>query len=146
MLNKEAILIMLFQIINPIDKLYKSLRKVILNETKGLLELSAAQKKMIYQTIILSKNMFTLFGSQSELEILATGSDQLIPQPQADERYNILVSLNETFVTEIISIPRAGHYIYIMLKKKDFEVAEEEKEANSFKEMLGMLDDLNFKN
>lgn len=145
-LNKEAILTLLFQIINPIDKLYKILRKVTMNDTKGLLELSISQRKMIYQTIILSKNLFSLFSSQSELELLAIESDKLMPKIDINTRYNKLVALNEAFVTEIMSIPRSGQYIYIMLKKSDFSTSEEEKEASVFKEMVGMLDDVNFKN
>lgn len=145
-LNKEAILNILLQVLNPVDSLYKTLRKVILNDTKGLLELSPAQKKMIYQSIVLSKNLFSLFSSQSELEKLAIESDKILPKLDVNIRYNKLVNLNEAFVTEIMSIPRAGQYIYIMLKKSGFEDAEEAKEATAFKEMLGMLDDINFKN
>ena len=146
LINKEAILSIILEIINPIDKLYKTLRNVILSDTKGLLELSPAQKKMIYQSIILSKNLFSLFSSQSEEELKAIELDKLIPKIPVNTRYNKLVALNESFVTEIMSIPRAGQYIYIMLKKKNFGVAEEEKEASQNKDMLGMLDDLNFKN
>ena len=146
LINKETFLVLMFQILSPLDQVYKTLRTFILKETKGLLDLSQNQKKMICQTIVFCKSIFSIYSSQSEIEKKAQESDKLIPPMDQNARYNNLVSLNEAYVTEIMSLPRAGHYMNIMLKKEKFDNKEEEKDAKDLKEMLGQLDDLRFKN
>lgn len=54
LVNKETFLLMIMQLLQPIDNLYKILRVFILQDTKGLLDLTPSQKWSIYQTIILS--------------------------------------------------------------------------------------------
>ena len=90
--------------------------------------------------------MFSVFSSISELDKIARKNDQLIPPMPENMRYENLVSLNESYVYEIMSIPRIGYYMLIMLKKKDFANDQEKNEAINFKDMLGQLDNMNFKN
>lgn len=87
-----------------------------------------------------------MYTSQNDLEKKAQETDKLIPQMDSNMRYNNIVALNEAFVLEIMSIPRVGHYMYVMLKQKDFENIEDINESKCYKEMLGQLDDLSFKN
>jgi len=146
LMNKEAFFVLIIQIINPLDKLYKLLRNCILKEVKGLIDLTPNHKWMIYQTIILSKNLFTIFQTQNDLERKAQAEDKLIPAIDQNLRFDAIVSLNEAFVFEIMSIPRIGQFMYIMLKKKGFENLEDINESKCYKPMLGQLDDLQFKN
>jgi len=146
LINKEVYLVLMMQLMSPVDKIYKLLRHFISMDTKGIIDLKPAQKKMIYHSIIFSKCIFTMFSSQNDVDKLAQKSDNLVPPINPTERYNFLVSLNESFVLEIMSIPRAGQFMYIMLKKKGFDNIDDQNEAKCYKEMLGQIDDLNFKN
>lgn len=146
LINKEAFLVLMIQILNPIDLIYKKLRYFIVKDTKGLLDLSPQHKWMIYHTIVFSKNLFSIFNSQSELEKSAQNGDKLIPPIDNNLRYDFLVSLQEAFVFEIMSVPRVGQYMYIMLRQKDFDNLEDENEAKCYKQFLGQIDDLHFKN
>lgn len=129
LMNKEAFLLLMFQVMKPLDGLYKTLRYLILKDTKGLLDLSPSQKYMIYHTIIFTKSIFSMYSSQNELEKEAEMKDRLIPKMDSNMRYSNIVALNEAFVLEIMSIPRVGHYMYIMLKQKDFENIDDVNES-----------------
>jgi hypothetical protein len=146
MINKEVFLILMMQLLNPLDRVYKLLRNFVIHDTKELVCLNPSQMKAFYHTIIFSKSLFTLFSSQSELDIIARKNDALVPPMDDENQYNVLVSLNELFVYEIMSIPRTSHFIYIMLKKKDFSNVDDVNESKCYSEMIGQLDDLNFKN
>ena len=65
--------------------------------------------------------MFSIFQSQNDLEKQAQLKDKLIPAMDPTLRYNAIVALNEAYVVEIMSIPRVGQFMYLMLKKTDFE-------------------------
>lgn len=143
LINRDAFLLILFQILHPLDSLFKRINNIISKETKNLLDLSLSQKRMIYEAIVFCQNI--IHFSVSDLDKVASDSDQLVPKMDESARYDYLVTLNEAFVYEILSIPRVGYYMLIMLKKKDYPTPEEEKEAKTFKDMLGQLDDLNFK-
>lgn len=145
-INKEVFLILMTQLMKPLDRVYKILRNFVIHDTKDLVCLNPSQMRAFYHTIIFTKSLFTIFSSQSELDTIARKKDALVAPMKDEEQYNILVSLNELFVYEIMSIPKASHFMYIMLKKKDFSNIDDTNESKCYSEMLGQLDDLSFKN
>lgn len=50
--NKDAFLLLIFQILCPLDSLYKKIRNILIKDTKGLIELSMLQKRKIYESLV----------------------------------------------------------------------------------------------